>query len=142
MKESSGDPALLSADELVARYRRKDVSPVEAVKATLARIERFNSAVNAYCHLDVEGALAAAKESEKRWFEGTPKGLADGVPVGVKDNIAVAGMPGRFGSCLTSADPVTYIAVVGMLLISALLASYLPARRATRVDPIVALRAE
>ena len=38
---------------------------------------------------------------------GAPKGLADGVPLGVKDNIAVAGMPGRFGSRLTSTDAVT-----------------------------------
>lgn len=107
MTESSGDPALFSATELVARYRRKDLSPVEVVKATLSRIDRFNGAVNAYCHLDAEGALAAAKESEKRWLAGAPKGLADGVPLGVKDNIAVAGMPGRFGSRLTSTDPVT-----------------------------------
>lgn len=106
MTEVSGDPGLLSATELVSRYRRGELSPVEAVQATLARIERFNGAVNAYCHLDTEGALAAARESEKRWMAGAPKGLADGVPVGVKDNIAVAGMPGRFGSLLTSADPV------------------------------------
>ena len=102
------DPALLSATELIGLYRAKRLSPVEAVKATLARIERFNGAVNAYCHLDPEGALAAARLSEQRWMAGVPKGLADGVPLGVKDNIAVAGMPTRFGSKLTSTDPHTF----------------------------------
>jgi aspartyl-tRNA(Asn)/glutamyl-tRNA(Gln) amidotransferase subunit A len=95
------DPALLSATELVALYRARKLSPVEAVQATLSRIERFNPIVNAYCHLDAAGALAAARESEARWRAGSPKGLVDGVPVGVKDNIHVAGMPSRFGSKLT-----------------------------------------
>jgi aspartyl-tRNA(Asn)/glutamyl-tRNA(Gln) amidotransferase subunit A len=104
----SRDPALLSATELVVLYRSKALSPVEATKATLARIERFNGAVNAYCHLDPEGALAAARESEARWTAGAPKGLADGVPIGVKDNIAVAGMPCRFGSRLTKTDSVAF----------------------------------
>jgi aspartyl-tRNA(Asn)/glutamyl-tRNA(Gln) amidotransferase subunit A len=101
------DPALLSATDLVGLYRAKRLSPVEALKATLARIERFNGAVNAYCHLDPEGALAAAKTSEQRWMAGSPQGLADGVPLGVKDNIAVAGMPCRFGSRLTRSEPQT-----------------------------------
>ena len=105
--KTPSDPALLSATELVAHYRDKRLSPVEAVKATLARIERFNGVVNAYCHLDPEGALAAAKTSEQRWMAGSPKGLTDGVPLGVKDNIVVAGMPTRFGSKLTSTDPHT-----------------------------------
>ena len=83
MTARTGDPALLSATELLALYRRKELSPFEATKATLARIERFNPVVNAYCHIDADGALAAARKSEKRWWAGAPKGLADGVPLGV-----------------------------------------------------------
>jgi ABC-type lipoprotein release transport system permease subunit len=39
-------------------------------------------------------------------------------------------------------DPLTYAAVAGMLIAAAALASYVPARRATRIDPLEALRAE
>jgi aspartyl-tRNA(Asn)/glutamyl-tRNA(Gln) amidotransferase subunit A len=99
------DPALLPATELVALYRAKALSPVEATQAALARIERHNGAVNAWCHLDADGALAAARASEARWRARAPKGLLDGVPMGVKDNLLVAGMPARFGSRLTPSAP-------------------------------------
>ena len=39
-------------------------------------------------------------------------------------------------------DPLTFAAVAGLLIVAALLASYIPARRAMRIDPIVALRHE
>jgi aspartyl-tRNA(Asn)/glutamyl-tRNA(Gln) amidotransferase subunit A len=78
---------------------------VEATKAALARIERHEGAVNAWVHLDPDGALAEARSSETRWQAGAPKGLLDGVPMGVKDNIMVAGMPARFGSRLTPPEP-------------------------------------
>jgi aspartyl-tRNA(Asn)/glutamyl-tRNA(Gln) amidotransferase subunit A len=97
------DPALLSATALTELYRTRKLSPVETVKAVLARIERFNPTVNAYLHVDADGALAAAKASEARWLAGSPQGLVDGVPIGVKDNILVQAMPARFGSKLTPA---------------------------------------
>ena len=102
---TSSDPALLSASELVALYRSRALSPVEATMAALARIWRYNSDVNAYCHLDPDGALASARASEARWRAGAPAGPVDGVPTGVKDNLLVAGMPARFGSRLTPSEP-------------------------------------
>lgn len=90
---------------MLAAYRQKQLSPVDVVRAVLERIERYNGVVNAYCHLDPEGALTLARESEARWMAGAPRGVADGVPVGVKDNILVAGMPIRYGSKLSSDKP-------------------------------------
>ena len=89
------------------RYQRKALSPVETVQAVLDRIDRHNGVVNAWCCLDAEGALRSAREAEARWMAGAPRGLLDGVPVGIKDNLLVAGMPARFGSRLTSDAPST-----------------------------------
>ena len=102
------DPTQMAATELAARYRRRDLSPVEVTKAALARIEKLNPKVNAFCHLDADGAMAEAKASEARWSAGEPKGLVDGVPATIKDLTLVKGWPTRRGSKLTKDTPAAF----------------------------------
>ena len=65
-----------------------------------------------------------------------------GIVLGVPAALALSRLMSGVLSGVTSSDPMTYIAVVVMLGTSALLASYLPARRATRIDPLTALRTD
>jgi len=100
----SEDLALLAASELIRRFRRGDLSPLEVTQAVLARVETENPRLNAFCHLDPEGALAAARESETRWRRGEPKGLVDGVPTTIKDTYLAKGWPTRRGSRTSPAE--------------------------------------
>ncbi|HIC81392.1 MAG TPA: amidase [Kiloniellaceae bacterium] len=99
----SDEIALLSATELLALYRTKALSPVEAVEACLARIERYNATLIAFRVVAADEALAAARESEARWMRGEPLGLLDGVPTSIKDSHDVKGWTTLHGS-LTMQD--------------------------------------
>jgi aspartyl-tRNA(Asn)/glutamyl-tRNA(Gln) amidotransferase subunit A len=99
------DILALDGASLVAAYRNRTLSPVEAVRAVLAGIERFNPSLNAFNIVDAERALAAASASESRWAAGEPLGLVDGLPFTVKDNMIWAGHPVRRGSKTASPAP-------------------------------------
>jgi aspartyl-tRNA(Asn)/glutamyl-tRNA(Gln) amidotransferase subunit A len=92
------DLAGLSAAKLVDLFRRRDVSPIEAARAALARIEKFNGRYNAFCLIDAERALRDAGASEARWRAGNPASDIDGVPATVKDIILTRGWPTLRGS--------------------------------------------
>jgi aspartyl-tRNA(Asn)/glutamyl-tRNA(Gln) amidotransferase subunit A len=100
----SGDPADLTATELLAAFRAGTLSPVEACSAVLARIEQVDPVLNAYLLVDGERALADAAESERRWLRGEPVGLLDGVPVSIKDVLLTKGLPTRRGSLAAEPD--------------------------------------
>ena len=100
----AGDLAYLSATDLLARYRAKTLSPVEVAAATIARLERYESAVNAFVLYDPETAMSMARASEARWQKGSPQGVLDGVPVAIKDTQMTRGWPRRVGSKTVDPD--------------------------------------
>ena len=83
----------LSARELIARYCDGSLSPVEATRATLERIATLDGTINAYCLVDGDAAMAAARTSEARWRRGAPAGPLDGVPTSIKDIVLTRGWP-------------------------------------------------
>ncbi|HEX9193949.1 MAG TPA: amidase [Burkholderiales bacterium] len=92
------DLCSLTATELLALYRAGKLSPVEATRAVLERIERLNPVLNAFCLVDADAATASAMESEARWTKGAPMGPLDGVPASIKDLILTRGWPTLRGS--------------------------------------------
>ncbi|HYG88846.1 MAG TPA: amidase [Azospirillum sp.] len=89
-----------SARDLSSAFRRKDLSPMEALQTCLSRLESVNPLVNAVISRDDEAAREAAAASERRWQAGKPLSALDGVPLTVKDNIPVRGLPATWGSRL------------------------------------------
>jgi len=81
------------ATELANLIRGGDISSRELVETSLERIEALEPELNAFAHLDPEGALAAAdlvRPGDERPFAG--------VPIAIKDTAEVAGWPYTLGS--------------------------------------------
>jgi putative ABC transport system permease protein len=86
-------------------------------------------------------ALGAGRREILRLVVGRGMKLAFlGLLVGVPAALAMTRLMGGVLSGLGTTDPMTYVAVAALLSIAAFLASYLPAWRATGIDPLVALR--
>ena len=68
--------------------------------------------------------------------------VAAGVALGIFASVGLTRLLGAMLYGVQATDVLTYAGVVGLLAVAASLASYIPARRAMRVDPMVALRYE
>jgi len=84
--------------ELTDAYRRGDLTPTAVAEDYLARIGALDGKVGAYLTVVSEQALAAARESERRWRAGSPRGPLDGAPIALKDVMCTAGVRTTAGS--------------------------------------------
>jgi amidase/aspartyl-tRNA(Asn)/glutamyl-tRNA(Gln) amidotransferase subunit A len=91
------DLVKMSVREIVDAYLGRDLSPVDVLETTLAHAEAVNPAINALFCFRPEEALATARASEARWKARVPLGLLDGIPMTVKDSVAIVGWPYTHG---------------------------------------------
>ena len=100
MKPPNGDLCFLSAVEVAAAIRARQLSPVEVFKAVARRIEACNPQLNAFCTLGLDQARKAASAAEVAVARHAELGPLHGVPIAVKDDLPVAGLRCTEGSVL------------------------------------------
>ena len=101
----------LPATEMLHRFRDRSLSPVEVMEATIRRAERVEPAINALTHTFFDAALEQARRAEERYAKGGDTGPLEGLPVGIKDETAIEGMPCTNGSLTMKDDVATSTSV-------------------------------
>ncbi|KJS55489.1 glutamyl-tRNA amidotransferase [Streptomyces rubellomurinus subsp. indigoferus] len=87
-----------TAAETASAIAKGEVSAVEVAQAHLDRIDAVDKKVNAFLHVDIEGALNAAKAVDEKRAKGEELGPLAGVPLALKDVFTTKGIPTTCGS--------------------------------------------
>ncbi|MDA1056187.1 MAG: amidase family protein, partial [Planctomycetota bacterium] len=97
---NSKDLCFLSALDLKALYKRRDLSPVELVKAVLDQIDELSPRLNAIVTATPDLALRQARAAEKAYAEEDAPAPLLGIPGSLKDLTPTAGIRTARGSLL------------------------------------------
>jgi aspartyl-tRNA(Asn)/glutamyl-tRNA(Gln) amidotransferase subunit A len=95
---SESELAYLSIEQAARLLRRGEISPVDLVEASLARIERWSPQLNVFLTVLAENARRQAKVAEREIHRGRVKSPLHGIPVSLKDNFATRGVRTTAGS--------------------------------------------
>ena len=90
----------MDAVTLADKIRTKQLSPTEVTDAVLARMEKLNPVLGAFCTPSPDIARAQAKAIEADIMAGKSVGLLAGVPVGIKDLVYTKGIKTTSGSII------------------------------------------
>ncbi len=88
----------LTIADLATKIRARQVSPVELTEAALAQAERLQPSLDSFITILHDTARQQAKEQEAALMRGEYHGPLHGIPIGIKDNIATAGIRTTVGS--------------------------------------------
>jgi aspartyl-tRNA(Asn)/glutamyl-tRNA(Gln) amidotransferase subunit A len=83
---------------LAAALHSGELSAVALLERCLARIEKWNGSLNAFVAIDYDGAFRAAGESDMRLGRGEARSALEGIPLSIKDNLLMRGLPATWGS--------------------------------------------
>ena len=97
---SSNEICRMDAVALAEKIRTKQLSPTEVTEAVLARMEKLNPVLGAFCTPSPDVARAQAKAVETDIMAGKRVGPLAGVPVGIKDLVYTKGIRTTSGSII------------------------------------------
>lgn len=100
----TGDLGSYSATSLIKAIKSKKISATELLKYFMDRHNRLNPRINAIVATDFESALKRAQKADDALSRGETWGPLHGLPMTIKDNIEVVGMPTTYGSPMFSGN--------------------------------------
>jgi Asp-tRNA(Asn)/Glu-tRNA(Gln) amidotransferase A subunit family amidase len=96
------DLCYMTATEALARFRARKLSPVELMKALIARAEKVQPKLKPFTYMHFEEALDLAKKAEAKYMKpGARLGALEGLPIAIKDESWIKGKPTSYGSLIT-----------------------------------------